>query len=124
MRSISDRSMRALTTRRASRLRRIVGWVSFGVAIPLSSCDKTIVSPTADLPPIEAASADANAGSWKMIVLTSPDQIVVPDPAATTSAAYVAELQAVKSAQANTTDAQRHAVQYWTGQGVLRWNEI
>ena len=116
--------MRALTTRRASRLRRIAGWVAVGIALPLASCDKTIVSPTADLPPIEAASADANAGSWKMIVLTSPDQIVVPDPASTTSAAYVGELQAVKTAQSNMTDAQRHAVQYWTGQGVLRWNEI
>jgi hypothetical protein len=98
--------------------------VSLGAVLPVVSCDKSIVSPTADLPPIEAASADANAGSWKMIVLTSPDQVVVPDPAPTTSASYVSELQAVKSAQANMTDAQRHAVQYWTGQGVLRWNEI
>ena len=32
-------------------------------------------------------------GPWKMIVLTGPDQVVVPDPAAVTSAAYLAELQ-------------------------------
>ena len=123
MRSISDLTVRAHTPR-ASRVRWIVAVAAAGVAVPLSSCDKTIVSPTAGLPPIAAASVDASAGAWKMVVLTSADQVAVPDPSPTTSAAYVAELQAVKSAQANMTDAQRHAVQYWTGQGVLRWNEI
>ena len=94
------------------------------LAFPIIACDKSIVEPSAALPPIEAANVDAAAGSWKMIVLTGPDQVVVPDPAPITSAAYLAELQAVKTAQANMTDAQRAAVQYWTGAGVLRWNEI
>jgi hypothetical protein len=126
MRSISDIARRAPTARGASLsgIRRVALCAAVGVLVPVSSCDKAIVSPTADLPAIESASADANAGSWKMLVLTTPDQVAVPDPAATTSAAYVAELQAVKTAQSNMTDAQRHAVQFWTGQGVLRWNEI
>jgi len=94
------------------------------VAIPVASCDKSIVEPSASLPPVEAASVDANAGTWKMIVLTGPDQVVVPDPAAVSSAAYAAELQAVKTAQASMTDAQRANARYWTGAGVLRWNEI
>ena len=106
---------------RASRIAVLAG---FAIAVPVASCDKSIVEPGASLPPIEAATVDAGAGSWKMIVLTGPDQVVVPDPAPITSAAYVAELQAVKSAQANMTDAQRAAVSYWTGAGVLRWNEI
>jgi hypothetical protein len=50
--------------------------------------------------------------------------VVVPDPASTTSAAYLAELQAIKTAQANMSEVQRTAVRYWTGAGVLRWNEI
>ena len=93
-------------------------------SLALTSCDKTLTLPNESLPPVEAASIDASAGSWKMIVLTGPDQVAVPEPVAVSSAAYVAELTAVKAAQANMTDAQRRAVQYWTGAGVLRWNEI
>ena len=103
---------------------RAVALVVLAAAVPVTSCDKSIVEPSASLPPVEAASVDANAGTWKMIVLTGPDQVVVPDPAPVTSASYLAELQALKTAQANMTDAQRTAVSYWTGAGVLRWNEI
>src|SRR5690242_10307983 len=97
---------------------------AIAVAIPVTSCDKSIVEPSKSLPAVEAAGIDASAGTWKMIVLTGPDQVVVPDPAAVSSPAYLAELQAVKTAQASMTDTQRAAVQYWTGAGVLRWNEI
>ena len=102
----------------------VVALAVLAVAIPVASCDKSIVEPSASLPPVEAASVDANAGTWKMIVLTGPDQVVVPDPAPVSSAAYAAELQAVKTAQASMTDAQRANARYWTGAGVLRWNEI
>ena len=103
---------------------RIAVFAAVAIALPVASCDKSIVEPSASLPAIEPAAIDAGAGAWKMIVLTGPDQVVVPDPAPITSAAYLAELQAIKTAQANMTDAQRAAVQYWTGAGVLRWNEI
>jgi hypothetical protein len=59
-----------------------------------------------------------------MIVLTGPSQIAVPAPAAVMSAAYVAELDAIKTSQAHLTDAQRKAIAYWSGGGVLRWNQI
>jgi hypothetical protein len=118
-------SPRNLTRRMPSmRASRIAVLAAVAIAVPVASCDKSIVEPGASLPPIEAANVDAGAGSWKMIVLTGPDQVVVPDPAPVTSAAYLAELQAVKNAQANMTDAQRAAVSYWTGAGVMRWNEI
>src|SRR5829696_2802422 len=125
MRSISEMSLRA-STRRAPSMRasRLIVCAAIGVMLPVASCDKSIVEPSASLPPIEAANVDAGAGAWKMIVLTGPEQVVVPDPTPVTSAAYLAEVQAVKTAQANMTDAQRRAVQYWTGAGVLRWNEI
>src|SRR4051812_16877855 len=109
----------------SKRARRGVSLVLFGgAALAIASCDKSITVPSASLPAIEASSIDANAGTWRMIVLATPDQVVVPDPASTTSAAYQAEIAAVKSAQAAMSDAQRRAVQYWTGAGVLRWNEI
>src|SRR5689334_16730689 len=111
MRSISERMGRAidLTSIRARHALPLI----VVAAVALASCDKTITVPSASLPPIAAASVDANAGTWKMLVLTSPDQVVVPDPAATSSTAYQAELTSLKAAQAIMTDAQRAAVQYW-----------
>ena len=102
----------------------MVALAGVAAVLPVASCDKSIVEPTADHPPIETVDIDAAAGSWRMIVLAGPEQVVVPEPVPATSAAYLAEVQALKTAQANMTDAQRAAVRYWTGAGVLRWNEI
>jgi len=76
------------------------------------------------LPPLTPASADAGAGNWRMIVLTGPTQIAVPAPAPVVSDAYLAELAAIKTAQASLTDTQRASIEYWSGGGVLRWNQI
>src|SRR6185295_2939003 len=76
------------------------------------------------LPPLTPANADANAGNWRMIVLTGPTQIAVPAPAPVVSDAYLAELAAMKTAQASLTDTQRASIEYWSGGGVLRWNQI
>ena len=86
-------------------------------------CDNTI-QPTEVLPPLNPAALDANAGSWRMMLLTGPDQFAVAAPTAVTSAAYVAELNAIKAAQAKLTAAQRQSIAYWSGGGVLRWNQI
>ena len=87
------------------------------------ACDKT-VGPFEVLPPLEPSTLDPAAGTWRMIVLTGPTQIVVPAPASVTSTAYVAELDAIKVSQANLTSAQRAAIDYWSGGGVMRWNQI
>jgi PAP2 superfamily len=87
------------------------------------SCDRT-VTPTEVLPPLTPVSTDADAGSWRMLVLTSADQIPVPTPLAVTSDAYKAELTALKNAQAGMTGAQRARTAYWSAGGVLRWNEV
>lgn len=92
-------------------------------ALALAGCDNTITS-SESLPPLQAASLDSSAGSWRMIVLGSPTQFSVAAPAAETSAAYAAELAAIKSAQAHLSAAQRRSIEYWSGGGVLRWNEI
>lgn len=107
------------------RIARLAAGGALLAAGPLAllSCDRT-VAPTEGLGTLAPASADAAAGSWRMLVLTAPDQIPVPAPAADTSAAYRAELAAVKAAQATMTDAQRAKVAYWSGGGVLRWNQI
>ena len=59
-----------------------------------------------------AANNDADAGTWQMIVLTSPTQFSVALPAQVTSADYQAELTAIKTAQAHMTTAERKAVDY------------
>jgi PAP2 superfamily protein len=82
------------------------------------------VSSTEDLPPRTATQSDPGAGSWRMLVLSGPTQIAVPPPSAVTSDAYKAELAAIKDAQSQLTDAQRETIQYWSGGGVLRWNQI
>ena len=106
----------------SSRRRRFVA-AGCAFALALTGCDKG-VSPVEVLPPLEAADLDATAGTWGMVVLTGPTQIAVPAPAATTTPAYAAELAAIKSAQAGLTRAQRNAIAYWSGGGVLRWNQF
>ena len=107
-----------------SRLRIVLpAAISCGAVLFAAGCDNS-VHLTEVLPPLDAVSLDANAGTWRMILLTAPTQFAVAAPAATNSAAYVAELSAIKTAQANLTGAQRQAIAYWSGGGVLRWNQI
>ena len=74
--------------------------------------------------PLTAAGNDPNAGAWKMIVLTGPTQIAVAAPAAVTDSGYLAELAAIKTAQAHVTSDQHKAIDYWSSGGVMRWNQI
>jgi hypothetical protein len=108
MRSISSRGLTAAVC---------------AAALVASACDKS-VGPFEVLPPLEASSLDATAGSWRMIVLTGPTQIAVAAPTAVSSAAYLAEIDAIKAAQRNLSADQRRAIAYWSSGGVLRWNQF
>jgi membrane-associated phospholipid phosphatase len=79
---------------------------------------------SASLPPSSPAGADANAGNWRMIVLSGPTQFDVAPPAPASSEAYRAEIATIKTAQAGLTDEQKEIIEYWSGGGVVRWNEI
>src|SRR4051794_26640998 len=95
------------------RVQRALRRAALGVAAAVVSaiaCDRT-VSPTEALPPLAAASVDADAGTWRMIVLGSPDQIAVAAPAAVTSDAYAAEVETLKGNQGRLTDAQRREIE-------------
>jgi hypothetical protein len=92
-------------------------------AVLAVSCGKDV--PTLEtLSPSSPAAADANAGTWRMVVLSGPTQVSVPAPAPVSSPTYQAEIDAIKTAQAAITDAQREAIDYWAGGGVLRWNQV
>jgi hypothetical protein len=119
MRSISNR-VRAKSSRGRSLL---LAAVSCAAVLVVGGCDKSI-GPFEVLPALDPSSLDPTAGSWHMILLTGPTQVAVPAPAPVTSAAYVAELDAIKTSQANLTADQRKAIAYWSGGGVMRWNQI
>ena len=68
--------------------------------------------------------SDAQAGAWRMIVLSGPTQVAVAAPAPIGDPAYRAELDAIKLAQSQMTEEQREIVAYWSRGGVLRWNEV
>jgi hypothetical protein len=77
------------------------------------------------LSPLAAAAGnDADAGAWRMIVLTGPAQIPVAPPGAVGGADYQAELAAIARAQARLTKEQFASIAYWGSGGVVRWNEI
>src|SRR4030095_4633818 len=112
-------SMRFTSSPRARRLAAL----ACTAALIAGGCDKT-VGPSEVLPPLDASGPDATAGRGRLIVRSGPTQVVVPAPTPVTSAAYVSELDAIKSAQKNLTEAQRSAIAYWSGGGGLRWNQI
>jgi PAP2 superfamily len=89
----------------------------------LISCEKTITDPviTAQLP----TNADLTAGSWKTYVLTNSSEVIVAAPKAATDAAYLKELDSLKSKILPViTPENKKAVAYWGAGSVYRWNEI
>jgi len=97
--------------------------LTLAAALAATGCDKSITS-SEPLPALTPAGVDAGAGTWKMLVLTGPTQIAVPPPSPVSASDYQAELTQIKDAQRNLTPEQRAAIDYWSGGGVLRWNQI
>lgn len=95
----------------------------FCFAVLIISCENEL--PTrANFSSYEFTGVDENGGTWKPVLLTSPTQIVIAAPADVSSSAYQAELASVKSATANLNGSQVEAVEYWTNNPIIRWNEI
>ncbi|HMS30085.1 MAG TPA: phosphatase PAP2 family protein [Saprospiraceae bacterium] len=67
---------------------------------------------------------DKDAGNWKTTLISSPLQLNVISPTATTSPEYIAELAQLKSTQQSLSDNIQSDIKYWTNNPVLRWNEI
>src|SRR6187549_2662719 len=93
------------------------------IAIGFQSCDEDLPTHIA-YTPYEFASLDEDGGTWTPNLLTSPSQIGIPAPTDASSAEFQAELAAVKTASATLTSEQQTAVDYWGGNGLIRWNEI
>src|SRR5690242_930392 len=93
------------------------------IIIPIA-CSKHVSGRTDDLAPLQPAKADLNAGTWKTVLLTTPDQFAVAAPIATNTPDYIAQINEIKDWQSHMTDADRDLVKYWSAGAVLRWNEI
>ncbi len=94
------------------------------MVITLFSCSKDITERTADARPLEPINIDLEAGTWKPILLTGPTEFTVAAPIATTNPDYIAQVNEIKSWQANISESDKQLVKYWSAGGVLRWNEI
>lgn len=90
----------------------------------LVSCNKDIVGRTDNAPSLAPVNIDLNAGTWKPVLLTGPSEFAVAAPAATTTPDYIAQVNEIKSFQANLTSDEQALVKYWSAGAVMRWNEI
>lgn len=89
----------------------------------LSCCEKDL--PTqADYADYTFSQLDAGGGNWRPVLLSDPGQIMIPQPEDVGSANYDTELADVKAAASNLNGVQREAIEYWTNNPLLRWNEI
>jgi membrane-associated phospholipid phosphatase len=96
---------------------------TFLVFIFLASCSKE-VDLVVDQPYVPS-NLDVAAGSWKTFILASSADVVVAAPKLVTDAAYLKEIDSLKTVVIPAlTSAQKTAIQYWGAGAVLRWNEI
>lgn len=95
-----------------------------GLLLSVPACDKDVSEPDATLPALSPASLEENGGDWKPYLLTSGSEVPLVAPQEVSSPAYKAELAELKQLRASVTQAQQQAVKYWSGGGVLRWNQV
>ncbi len=90
----------------------------------LWGCKKNIVEENMLYPALNPTRVDANAGTWKPILLTAPNEFSCDAPIATNSPNYIIELNEIKSLQNTISAEEQKLVNYWGAGAVLRWNEI
>lgn len=93
------------------------------IAAGTISCTKELLT-EAKYTAYEFSGLDADGGTWRTTLISSPQDITLSAPEPVGSAAYQSELAATKSAASNLSGAQARAVDYWTNNPILRWNEI
>jgi len=91
-------------------------------ALGVTGCDKTIDSP--ELETLVPSGNDPTGGTWKTVLVPADSMVQLAAPLDSTSADYAAELQEVKTMQAQMTSQQSADVKYWSAGAVVRWNEI
>src|SRR5687767_3201915 len=77
-------------------------------------CNKDIEGRTDSVGALKPANIDLNAGTWKPILLSTPDEFAVPAPSATNTPDYIAQVNEIKTWQANLTNDEKRIVHYWS----------
>jgi hypothetical protein len=116
-----------ITLLKPSDMKKIIffGTISIAAAITLLvACNKDVEGRTDNTPALTPANIDLNAGIWKPVLLTGPTEFPVAAPAATSSPDYIAQINEIKTWQADLTSDEKRIVKYWSAGAVLRWNEI
>lgn len=98
-------------------------YIAFALVV-LHSCSKDITESNLQFPALQPANTDINGGTWMPILLTGPSEFAVAAPIATTAPDYIAQVNEIKSFQANITKEEKRSVNYWSAGAILRWNEI
>lgn len=95
-----------------------------GTLVSIVSCSKEITERNLEYPALDPVNPDANAGTWKPVLLTAANEFSCATPIATTSPDYIVQLNEIKSFQQQISSEERDLVNYWGAGAVLRWNEI
>lgn len=91
----------------------------------LAACNKQDINDRSlNFPALSPNRTDANAGTWKPMLLSTADEIPVPVPAAPVGPDFTAQLNEIRSLQASMSSTDQSALRYWSAGAVLRWNEI
>jgi hypothetical protein len=99
--------------------------VAIVVLLSFLSCNKSDLNDrTLAFPSLTPENLDLDAGTWKPVLLTAPDEFVVNAPVAPGTPGYTAELNEIKAYQRNLSDEQKASIRFWSAGAVLRWNEI
>jgi len=88
------------------------------------ACNKDIDGRTDNASALQPSNIDLNAGTWKPILLTAPDEFAVTAPVDTATPDYKAQVNEIKTWQADLSSDEKRIVKYWSAGAVLRWNEI
>lgn len=90
----------------------------------VASCSKDVTGRTDNIGALQPADIDLEAGAWKPVLLSAPDEFPLAPPVATNTPDYIAQLAEIKTWQAEITSEEQELVKYWSAGAVLRWNEI
>ena len=97
--------------------------ISLGVIFIGSSCKKELPR-NLKFDHYQYASMDEDGGTWTPVLLTAGSDIAIAAPEPITSPAYQAELALIKTEMQDISEDEQEAIQYWSNNSAVRWNEI
>ncbi len=104
--------------------RNILDWICTCLIILLVAACEDELPTRANYTAYAFSDLDVDGGSWSPILLSSVSAISIDVPADVTSNEYQNELTSLKSETESLNGDEKRAVDYWTNNSVLRWNEI